>query len=65
MDFGIVVPVIADNPSATINGVRVDVTTEIIKGRYTRIMTRFSLEKEDVLDKKEIKNIVFEIGVSK
>ncbi len=65
VDFGIVVPAIVDNPSATINGVRVDVTTEIIKGRYTRIMTRFSLEKEDVLDKKEIKNIVFEMGMSK
>jgi hypothetical protein len=37
------------------------VTTEIIKGRCTRIMTRFSLEKEDVLDKKEIKNIIFEV----
>jgi len=24
-------------------------------------MTRFSLEKEDVLDKKEIKNIIFEV----
>ena len=61
VDFSIVVPVIADCLSATVNGVRVDVTTEINKGRYTRIMTRFPLEKEDVLDKKEIKNIIFKM----
>ena len=65
MDFSIVVPVIADCLSATVNGVRVDVTTEINKGRYTRIMTRFPLEKEDVLDKKEIKNIIFGMGTNK
>ena len=62
VDFGVVVPVIAESPGATINGARVDVTTEIIKGKYTRIMTRFPLEKEDVLDKKEVKKVVFEIG---
>ncbi len=61
VDFGVVLPVIADRPSATINGVKVDVTTEITKGRYTRIMTRVPLEKEDVLDKEEIKNVIFEM----
>ena len=61
VDFGVVVPVIADRPSATINGVKVDVTTEIIKGKYTKVMMRFPLEKEDVLDKSGIKNIVFRI----
>jgi hypothetical protein len=61
VDFGVVVPVIADHPGATINGVKVDVTAEIIKGKYTKVMVRFPLEKEDVLDKSGIKNIVFGI----
>ena len=65
VDFGVVVPTIGDHLSATINGARVDVTTETIKGRYTRIMTRFSLEKEDVLDKRDVKNIVFKMGAGK
>ncbi len=62
VDFGVVVPVIAESPGATINDTRVDVTTEIIKGRYTRIMTKFPLDREDILDKKEVKKVVFEIG---
>jgi len=65
VDFGVVLPVIADHSSATINGVKVDVTTEIIKGKYTKVMMRFPLEKEDVLDKSGIKNVVFEIGGDK
>ncbi len=62
VDFGFVVPVIVDNPSATINDVRIDVTKEIIKGKYTRIMTRFTVGKEDLLDKRELKRVVFDIG---
>jgi len=65
VDFGVVLPVIADNPSATINGVSVDVTTEIIKGRYTRIMTRFPLDREELLDKTEVKKVVFKMEASK
>jgi len=61
VDFGVVLPVIVGHPSATIKGVKVDVRTEITKGRYMRIMARIPLEKEDVLDKKEIKNIIFEM----
>ncbi|MCD6197324.1 MAG: hypothetical protein J7K15_01945, partial [Deltaproteobacteria bacterium] len=61
VNFGVVLPVIADDPSATINGVRVDVTTEIIKGRYTRIMTRFPLDREELLDKTEVKKVVFKM----
>ncbi|MCK4811749.1 MAG: hypothetical protein KAS74_05705, partial [Methanosarcinales archaeon] len=62
VDFGFVVPAIVDNPSATINDVRIDVTKEIIKGKYTRIMTRFTVGKEDLLDKRELKRVVFDIG---
>jgi hypothetical protein len=62
VDFGVVVPVIADHPSATINGTKVDVVTEIIKGKYTKVMMKFPLEKEDILDKRGIKNIVFKMG---
>jgi GH15 family glucan-1,4-alpha-glucosidase len=65
VDFGVVVQVIADRWSATINGVRVDAATEIIKGKYTKVMVRFPLEKEDILDKRGIKNIVFGIGGDK
>ncbi len=65
VDFGIVVPMITDCPSATVNGVRVDIATEIIKGKYMKIMTTFPLYKEDILDKKEVKNIVFAIGENK
>ena len=62
VNFGVVVPVITDHPGATINDLRVDVTTEIIEGRYTRIMTKFPLEKEDILDKTEVKRVVFKIN---
>jgi len=65
VDFGVVVPGIADHRGTTINGVKVDVATEIIKGKYTKIMVRFSLEKEDILDKRGIKNIVFGISGDK
>jgi hypothetical protein len=61
VDFGVVVPGIADHRGTTINGVKVDAVTEIIKGKYTKIMVRFSLEKEDILDKRGIKNIIFEV----
>jgi hypothetical protein len=62
VDFGFVVPVIVDSPSATINGVKADVTGEIIKGAYTRVMTRFTVGKEDLLDKRELKKVLFDIG---
>ena len=43
VDSGVVVPVIADRPGATVNGVRVDVTAEIIKEKYTKIV--FEIEE--------------------
>lgn len=56
INLGIVVPAITNHSHAIIGGVNVDATTEIIKGKYIKIMTKI------VLGKEESKKIVFDIG---
>lgn len=47
VNFGVVLPEMVEHPCVTIDGGEVDVACEVIKERYTKIMTEFVLGDEE------------------